>query len=117
MFLLQIKRTEGIEINSSGPSGEAQGVQWGSSSCIVRAKKRVTSCAYFFVLSSLCGFFVSRFVCLFVFSAILFIVFRLWPVYIEYTSAAAAFSFFPPVCSGHCDGMCVCMGGSVCVCV
>lgn len=76
-------------------------------------KKRVTSCAYFFVLSSLCGFFVSRIVCLFVFPpfCLLCLDFVL-PVYIEYTSAAAAFSFFPPVGSGHCDGICVC----VCVC-
>lgn len=91
--------------------------QRGSSSCIVRRKKRVTSCAYF------CTFFFVRvfrfvlFVCLFFPPFCLLCLDFVLPVYIEYTSAAAAFSFFPPVFSGHCDGMYVCLPVSISLCV
>lgn len=108
MFLLQIKRTEGIEINSSGRSGKGQ---WGSSSCIVRAKKKGSQAVLIFLYFLHCaGFsFLVSFVCLFFPPFCLLCLDFVLPVYIEYTSAAAAFSFFPPVCSGHCDGMCVCV--------
>lgn len=107
MFLLQIKRTEGIEINSSGRSGKGQ---WGSSSCIVRAKKGSQAVLIFLYFLLCAGFsFLVSFVCLFFPPFCLLCLDFVLPVYIEYTSAAAAFSFFPPVCSGHCDGMCVCV--------
>lgn len=81
------------------------------------AQKKGSQAVLIFLYFLLCaGFsFLVSFVCLFFPPFCLLCLDFVLPVYIEYTSAAAAYSFFPPVCSGHCDGMCVCMGENVCV--
>lgn len=74
-------------------------------------KKKGSQAVLIFLYFLLCaGFsFLVSFVCLFFPPFCLLCLDFVLPVYIEYTSAAAAFSFFPPVCSGHCDGMCMCV--------